>query len=114
MKIVVKECTREEYEQFINNFENYCPFESIDSIKCYAYHECKECLHAHIEYELTPRWRAEQDEDYWYVDDYGNACDRCEENVYKDCERYNVGNYYSTHEQAEAAAVRVRKAYGEG
>lgn len=61
------------------------------------------------------RWRAEKGRVYFIVDQYGNEQQSIDEGHPVDDGRYDIGNYYRTRAEAEAAAVRVRAAYrGEG
>ena len=60
------------------------------------------------------RWRAEKEETYFFVDTCGQAIRDKESSIIDKGiydSRYNIGNYYCTQEEAEAAAERVRKAY---
>jgi NAD-dependent dihydropyrimidine dehydrogenase PreA subunit len=51
--------------------------------------------------ERKKRWRAKEDEEYYYIDTDGCAfrgCDRYTESEYY---KYNIGNYFQTKQQAE-------------
>lgn len=58
--------------------------------------------------EPWARWRAEEDEKYWYVDDEGAVkCER-EDNVKVDQLCYNFGNYFKSQALAERHTKRLR------
>lgn len=53
------------------------------------------------EYGIPKRWRAEEKCSYWYIDS-DNAINLTDENFYEeDDDRYNLGNYFQTREQAQ-------------
>lgn len=54
-----------------------------------------------IEKPKYKRWRAEMDNGYYYLDDFGDV--QCEEDQRVDIDdfRYNIGNYFKTEEEAE-------------
>lgn len=53
------------------------------------------------EFEVSKRWRAEEKCSYWYIDS-DNAINLTDENFYEeDDDRYNLGNYFQTREQAQ-------------
>ena len=60
------------------------------------------------------RWRAEEGTRYYFVDYGCEVGDMFEGNSMGDRKAWLAGNYYRTREEAEAAAVRVRKAYLDG
>ena len=52
-------------------------------------------------YGIQKRWRAEEKCSYWYIDS-DNAINLTDENFYEeDDDRYNLGNYFQTREQAQ-------------
>jgi hypothetical protein len=55
------------------------------------------------------RWRNANDDDYYYIGDYGHI-ENCEESLDGvDDHRYNIGNYFETEEQAEAYRDKLIK-----
>lgn len=54
-----------------------------------------------IKQEEPIRWRAEEDETYWYVDAFGVIHDVTEYYNKVDNYLYNTGNYFQTRKQAE-------------
>ena len=53
------------------------------------------------EYGIPKRWRSEEKCSYWYIDS-DNAINLTDENFYEeDDDRYNLGNYFQTREQAQ-------------
>lgn len=56
------------------------------------------------------RWRAEDGEGYFYVDNQGHKIAKNEECKFVDEDRYAFGNYFRTIDQANEAAKRVREA----
>lgn len=53
------------------------------------------------EFEVSKRWRAEEKCSYWYIDS-DNAINLTDENFYEeDDDRYNLGNYFKTDEEAK-------------
>jgi len=54
------------------------------------------------------RWRAENDEDYYHVDNQGNTMIDREYGHYVDKSRYEFGNYFRNDKQAEEAAKRMK------
>lgn len=52
-------------------------------------------------YGIPKRWRAEEKCSYWYIDS-DNVINLTDENFYEeDDDRYNLGNYFQTREQAQ-------------
>lgn len=49
------------------------------------------------------RWRAEENETYWFITDVDSVCDDLEEKTPGDDFRYDLGNYYQTEELAQKA-----------
>jgi len=47
------------------------------------------------------RWRAGRKEEYWFVDEEGDAWDCIETDSTKDEWRYNTGNYFKSESEAE-------------
>lgn len=58
-----------------------------------------------------PRWRAEYDKKYYFVSECGKT--RCSSDIREalDDERFNLGNYFKTREEAELYAKKVREIY---
>lgn len=54
-----------------------------------------------IVYKSVVRWRAEKSGTYYYVDENGDILWTWENNTERDDERYNMGNYYRSHQDAE-------------
>ena len=54
------------------------------------------------------RWRAENGEDYYHVDNQGNTMIDREYCHYVDKSRYEFGNYFRNDKQAEEAAKRMK------
>lgn len=60
---------------------------------------------------LTPpnkRWRAEKDDEYYYITERGFATFKKEIGSGLDDARYELGNYFETREQAEFEAERLK------
>lgn len=55
------------------------------------------------------RWRAEEGDGYFYVDNQGRKIAKNEECKFVDEDRFAFGNYFRTKEQAEEAARRVKE-----
>ena len=56
------------------------------------------------------RWRAQDGEKYYYVNDQGNVMvDEEDDDICFDQNRYEFGNYFCTKEQAKEAANRVKE-----
>lgn len=58
-------------------------------------------------------WRAERNGGYYYINDYGIIYFITDDYASEDNERYALGNYFQTREQAEKALERVKKALQE-
>ena len=54
------------------------------------------------------RWRAKEDERYWYVGSDGVVDDNYEDKMGTDDRRYEFGNYFKTEEEAQKAAEWLR------
>lgn len=55
------------------------------------------------------RWRAEEGDGYFYVDNQGRKIAKNEECKFVDEDRFAFGNYFRTKEQAEEAARRIKE-----
>lgn len=55
-------------------------------------------------------WRAERNGGYYYIDDDGGICYTTDDYVLVDNDRYALGNYFKTREEAKKALERVKKA----
>ena len=65
-------------------------------------------------YSIKPkRWRSEGYEKYFYILDTGVVWSTSEQRFSTDNERYEMGNYFKTKEEAEAAVVALRKFWKE-
>lgn len=64
-------------------------------------------------YGKLKRWRAERNGGYYYIDDDGGICYTTDDYVLVDNDRYALGNYFQTEEQAEKARELQKKAYQE-
>lgn len=64
-------------------------------------------------YGKPKRWRAERNRGYYYIDDDGGICYTTDDYVLVDNDRYALGNYFQTREQAEKALERVKRALQE-
>lgn len=60
-------------------------------------------------YGKPKRWRAERNGGYYCIDDYGIIYYTTDDYVSEDNDRYALGNYFQTREQAEKALERVKK-----
>lgn len=52
-------------------------------------------------YGIPKRWRAEDFKNYYYINNASDICDSTEEKCDIDNERYELGNYFQTEEQAQ-------------
>ena len=78
------------------------------------YEREKERLEKFIErvnekYGKPKRWRAERNRGYYYINDYGIIYYTTDDYVSADNDRYEIGNYFKTQEQAKKALERVKK-----
>lgn len=64
-------------------------------------------------YGKPKRWRAEYAKGYFYIRSFGEIYVEVETHDMKDNKHYECGNYFQTHEQAEKALEKVKKAYQE-
>lgn len=55
------------------------------------------------------RWRAKEDERYWYVCSYGSIDIATDTRMCTDDCRYAIGNYFQTKEQAEEMAGKFKQ-----
>ncbi len=60
-------------------------------------------------YGKPKRWRAERNGGYYCINDYGIIYYTTDDYVSEDNDRYALGNYFQTREQAEKALERVKK-----
>ena len=80
-------------------------FLSDNDINCYCEEKIKQIKefvnYVNEEYGIIKRSRAEEKCSYWYIDS-DNAINLTDENFYEeDDDRYNLGNYFQTREQAQ-------------
>lgn len=59
--------------------------------------------------EENTRWRASREENYWFIDECFEPFRQIEVMHNKDTELYNIGNYFQTREQAQAAADKIKQ-----
>ena len=65
-------------------------------------------------YRIKPkRWRADKGKIYWYINSWGNVDTYIEDNMELDMSMFELGNYFKTKEEAEAAVVALRKFWKE-
>lgn len=60
-------------------------------------------------YGKPKRWRAERNGGYYCINDYGIIYYTTDDYVSADNDRYEIGNYFKTQEQAKKALERVKK-----
>lgn len=58
--------------------------------------------------EVSTRWKPDNQEDYYYVNDYVRVVKTCWNNFYCDENRFQSNNLFKTREEAEAAAEKVK------
>ena len=80
-------------------------FLSDNDINCYCKEKIKKIKEfvdfVNEKYGIPKRWRAEEKCSYWYIDS-DNAINLTDENFYEeDDDRYNLGNYFKTDEEAK-------------
>jgi hypothetical protein len=66
----------------------------------------------------TGRWKPEEGDTYWFINDIGDICKSTWDNVNTDRKRYLIGNCYQTKEECEFAREKLKviaelKAYKE-
>ena len=61
------------------------------------------------EYGIPKRWRAEKNKTYFLINYYGHVCDVIEENIERDNEFFEQGNYFKTLEEAEKVKAELDK-----
>lgn len=64
-------------------------------------------------YGKQKKWRAEKNGEYYYINHDGTIYLGRDYYISTDNDRYNLGNYFQTREQAERALERVKEAYQE-
>lgn len=95
--------------QSIENFK--------DSEAIFYVNKDKEVMKLHItcaelfDIVKLPRWRAKYDEKYYFVSECGKAC--CSNDIRDafDNDRFNLGNYFKTYEEAEQYAKKFREIF---
>ena len=60
-------------------------------------------------YGIPKRWRAEKNKTYYLINYYGHVCDVIEENIERDNEFFEQGNYFKTKEEAEKVKEELDK-----
>lgn len=64
----------------------------------------------HFEYRIKPkRWRAEKEDNYYYITSIGEVDGDIEDYDLYDKSRYLFGNYFQTKEQAKEASELVKE-----
>ncbi len=59
-------------------------------------------------YGIVKRWRADRDRRYYFIDDEFTVQCSIEENLSLDSNRYEIGNYFRTLEQAEEYIEKIK------
>lgn len=57
--------------------------------------------------EELPIWRAQENETYYWVSDWGLVLEKIEERTYSDEAHYKVGNYFRTKEEALEVCSKI-------
>ena len=86
---------------------------SDNDIYCY----CKETInkikefvdYVNEEYGIPKRWRAKKNKTYYLINYYGHVCDVIEENIERDNEFFEQGNYFKTEEEAQKVKIELDK-----
>ena len=60
-------------------------------------------------YGIPKRWRAEKNKTYYLINYYGHVCDVIEENIERDNEFFEQGNYFKTEEEAQKVKIELDK-----
>lgn len=60
-------------------------------------------------YGIPKRWRAEKNKTYYLINYYGHVCDVIEENIERDNEFFEQGNYFKTLEEAQKVKEELDK-----
>ena len=84
-----------------NNIYCYCE-ETINKIKEFV-------DFVNEKYGIIKRWRAEENRKYYYVNSVDNIYATIEEKYDLDNERYELGNYFKTEEEAEKVKAELDK-----
>jgi len=61
--------------------------------------------------ELPGRWRAKYDEEYYFVSDRGDISGDSDKREALDNDRFDLGNYFKTLEEAAVVAKKVREIF---
>ena len=90
-----------------DNYKNIGEFELITN-------EQKECIENFVnlvneKYGIPKRWRAEKNKTYYLINYYGHVCDVIEENIERDNEFFEQGNYFKTKEEAQKVKEELDK-----
>jgi hypothetical protein len=56
----------------------------------------------------TGRWKPEEGDTYWFINDIGDICKSTWDNVNTDRKRYLIGNCYQTKEECEFAKEKLK------
>ena len=80
-------------------------FLSDNDINCYCEEKIKQIKefvdYVNEEYGIIKRWRAKVFKNYYYINNASDICDSVEKKCDIDDERYELGNYFQTEEQAQ-------------
>lgn len=78
---------------------------SDNDICCYCEEKIKQIKefvdYVNEEYGIPKRWRAKKNKTYYLINYYGHVCDVIEENIERDNEFFEQGNYFKTEEEAQ-------------
>lgn len=88
---------------YLSDNDIYCYYEeTINKIKEFV-------DYVNEEYGIPKRWRAEKNKTYYLINYYGHVCDVIEENIERDNEFFEQGNYFKTEEEAEKVKIELDK-----
>lgn len=86
---------------------------SDNDINCYCEETIKKIKefvdYVNKEYGIPKRWRAEKNKTYYLINYYGHVCDVIEENIERDNEFFEQGNYFKTKEEAQKVKEELDK-----
>lgn len=86
---------------------------SDNDISCYCEEKIKQIKefvdYVNEEYGTLKRWRAEKNKTYYLINYYGRVCDVIEENIKRDNEFFEQGNYFKTEEEAQKVKIELDK-----
>ena len=86
---------------------------SDNDICCYCEEKIKQIKefvdYVNEEYGIPKRWRAKKNKTYYLINYYGHVCDVIEENIERDNEFFEQGNYFKTEEEAQKVKIELDK-----